>query len=111
MNKTPKEHAEQVTLVAWFRETYPDILIFAIPNGGKRNINEAKKLKLEGVLSGVSDLFVPEYKLWIELKRIKGGKLSDEQEAFGAEMLRIGHKFIVAHGWIEAKTTIQKIII
>ena len=33
-------------------------LIFAIPNGGKRHIGTARKLKAEGVRSGVPDIFL-----------------------------------------------------
>ena len=48
----------QKACVTWFRLQYPDIVIFAIPNGGKRNVIEASKLKATGVLPGVADLFV-----------------------------------------------------
>ena len=56
------------------------IRIFAIPNGGARHPAVAYKLKAEGVLRGVPDLYIPEWKLWIEMKRIKGGVLSDDQK-------------------------------
>ena len=53
-----KEDQLQSECVRWFRYQYPDIVIFAIPNGGKRNVIEASKLKATGVLPGVADLFV-----------------------------------------------------
>lgn len=53
----------QKACVTWFRLQYPDIVIFAIPNGGKRNAIEASKLKATGVLPGVADLFVMKYKV------------------------------------------------
>ena len=40
------EHGEQVAFVDWFRATFPSILIYAIPNGGKRSITEAKRKAL-----------------------------------------------------------------
>jgi hypothetical protein len=44
--------------VRWFRYSYPDVIIFAIPNGGSRNAIEAAKLKRTGTLAGVADLYV-----------------------------------------------------
>lgn len=76
----PTEHEEQRNFVQWFRRKYPKIRIFAIPNGGARHPAVAYKLKAEGVLRGVPDLYIPEWKLWIEMKRIKGGVLSDDQK-------------------------------
>ena len=57
------EHAEQAGFVTWFRTKYPGTLIFAIPNGGKRDIVTAKKLQMEGVTPGVPDLFIPAWSL------------------------------------------------
>jgi hypothetical protein len=44
----------------WQRLAYPDYYYqcFAIPNGGKRNLREAVRLKAEGVCPGVADVFV-----------------------------------------------------
>ena len=75
----PNEHFEQRELVKWFRQTFKGVRIFAIPNGGIRSLSTAAKLKAEGVSSGVPDLCVPEWRLWIEMKRVKGGSLSAEQ--------------------------------
>ena len=50
----------QAECVQWFRFNYPAYryLLFAIPNGGLRNIKVAAKLKKEGVVAGVPDLFL-----------------------------------------------------
>ena len=53
------EHEIQVNCVNYFRLRYPKGLIFAIPNGGQRNVIVASKLKAEVVLSGVPDLHIP----------------------------------------------------
>ena len=53
------EHILQVNCVNYFRLRYPKGLIYAIPNGGQRNVIVASKLKSEGVLSGVPDLHIP----------------------------------------------------
>jgi hypothetical protein len=93
------EHVEQSEFVAWFRRTFPEVEIIAIPNGGARNPVVAVKLKLEGVRRGVPDLFVPEWDLWIEMKVEKGGRESPEQKEFRAYLTKTcGHVVYVAHG-------------
>ena len=87
-SKLPKqsEHDLQCACIRWFRLQYPNEVIFAIPNGSQRNIVVATKLKAEGVVSGVSDLFLICPKghfngLFIEMKS-KGGKLTENQKTF-----------------------------
>ena len=50
----------QQTCITWFRMQYkePYALIFAIPNGGKRNIITATIQKKEGVVAGIPDLAI-----------------------------------------------------
>jgi hypothetical protein len=95
---SPTEHQEQVGFVNWFRGRFPHVLIFAIPNGEKRAISVAKRLKAEGVSPGVPDLFVPEWGLWIEMKRATGGRLSAEQKDMITYLEGIGQKVIVGKG-------------
>src|SRR5574344_584457 len=57
-NLTPTEHLEQVTLIAWYRRTYKNELLVAIPNGGKRHIKTAVSMKQEGTSKGFPDLFL-----------------------------------------------------
>jgi len=42
-------------------------------------LSVAAKLKAEGATSGVPDLYVPQWRLWIEMKRSTGGRLSKAQ--------------------------------
>lgn len=98
----PMEHAEQVTYVNWHERTFPNVLIFAIPNGGLRNIQVALKLQAEGEKPGVPDLFVPEWRLFIEMKRRKGGRVSKEQKEMMEELERIGYTCLVGNGWEDA---------
>lgn len=100
--RIPTEHEEQSAFIKWFRLKYRKTMIFAIPNGGNRNIVTASKLKAEGVLAGVPDLFVPDWKLFIEMKRQKGGRVSDEQKAVMAHLCGCGYRCIVAHGCEDA---------
>lgn len=83
------EHSEQVHLILWadggkIAGRYPNARkIFAIPNGGHRNVVVAGKLKAEGVRAGVPDLCFPEarggyFGLWIEMK-VRPNRPSAEQ--------------------------------
>jgi hypothetical protein len=94
----PSEHSEQVGFINWFRVQYPRVLIFAIPNGEKRSITVAKRLKAEGVVRGVPDLYVPAWNLWVEMKRVSGGRLSPDQKEMITYLENIGHKVIVGKG-------------
>jgi len=103
---SPSEHSEQVGFINWFRVKYPNVLIFAIPNGEKRAITVAKRLKAEGVVRGIPDLFIPQWTLWVEMKRISGGRLSPEQRGMIQYLEGIGQKVIVAKGAADASKQI-----
>ena len=105
-NTLPSEHQEQIGVIKWFRQKFPGVLIFAIPNGEKRSISVAKRLKAEGVVRGVPDLFVPEWNLWIEMKRQNGGRLSPDQKNMIEYLHRIGHTVIVGKGAADASRQI-----
>jgi len=100
------EHEEQRELVMWFRQTYPQVRIFAIPNGGYRGKAQGMRLKVEGVSPGVPDLFVPAYALWIEMKKVSGGVLSPEQKDWIQYLKTINHSVIVGKGYQDAKEQI-----
>jgi hypothetical protein len=102
----PSETEEQEGFVNWFRAKFSGVLIFAIPNGGHRSISTAKRLKAEGVVPGIPDLHVPAWRLWIEMKRVKGGKLSAEQEAMILHLEGLGHKVVVGKGAEDASAQI-----
>ena len=80
------EHRLQVACVRWMRFQHPNVLIFAIPNGGQRSVITAKRLKDEGVVAGVADLCILQasgewHGLFIEMKTEKG-KQTESQKAF-----------------------------
>lgn len=104
------EHLEQVELVAWFRKTYPKVRIFAIPNGGARSVSQGMALKAEGTSKGVPDIFIPEWLLWIEMKRQTGGVLSPEQKDWIQYLKFIGHKCIVGRGFEDAQKQVLEMI-
>ena len=86
------------------------MLIFAIPNGEKRAITVAKRLKAEGVVRGIPDLFIPQFNLWVEMKRITGGRLSPEQKGMITYLEGIGQKVIVGKGAADASRQILEFL-
>jgi len=104
----PSEHDEQVGFVNWFRTRFPKVLIFAIPNGGKRSIGAGKKFKAEGVVAGVPDLFIPAWDVWVEMKRKTGGRLSPDQKEMIKYLESEGYKVIVGKGATDASRQIME---
>ena len=106
-NITPKEEKEQENLVRWASYHWVGQHLFAIPNGGLRDKRVAARLKLQGVKPGVSDLMlaVPsrgKHGLFIEMKRAKGSRVSEEQQNFIDKRLEYGYEAKVAYGWEHA---------
>jgi hypothetical protein len=106
IEKVMTEDQVQMYFIQWFRRTYSDVRIFAIPNGGARAKTTAMQLKLTGVVAGVPDLYVPAWRLWIELKREKTGRLSEVQKDWLNYLRSIGDSTIVAYGLEDAKQQI-----
>ena len=113
----PTEEAEQEAVIEWaelMRNQVPELdLLFHIPNGGWRHPGTAVKMKKAGVKAGVPDLFLPvprglSHGLWIEMKRTKGGKVSDEQKDWIEALEHQGYVCIIAHGAEEACDAIWK---
>ena len=106
------EHDIQVNCVNYYRLRYPKGLIFAIPNGGQRNIIVAKKLKAEGALSGVPDLCVPIAKkgfhgLYIEIKNGNAGRLSENQKTTISKLQSEGYKCEVCRSFEEFRNVVD----
>jgi hypothetical protein len=106
--KKPMRHEESETqraCIKWFRLVHPHIVIFAIPNGGKRGAREAAIMKSEGTLAGVADLFVmfPNHGyhgLFIEMKT-DTGKQTDKQKFFQRSAENAGYCYRVARSFVE----------
>lgn len=116
----PSEHAEAVQLMQLVRlheNKHPDLRwLFAVPNGGHRNKVAACKLKAEGVKPGVPDYLLPVMNtdtsadMWcglaIELKRKRGGRMSDEQRDWIQFFDDQGWRAVVCAGHERAWTVI-----
>jgi len=117
--RKPRQHEEsrlQEACVTWFRLQYPKLalLLFAVPNGGKRThrtivVNgrvityspEAKQMKKEGVTAGVADLILLKpsggyASLCIEMKTTeKGSEQRESQKAWQKAAEEAGNKYVV----------------
>ena len=99
----------QTACVEWFRWTFPDYIIFSVPNGGSRNVIEAANLKRGGALAGVADLIVlAERKvLFVEMKTAKG-RQSQRQREFERKVSALGFAYVVCRSLADFSTTIYK---
>lgn len=114
--KTPSEGAEQAALIEWAHRASgrcPELrLLFHIPNGGSRGKVEAARFKAEGVKAGVPDLFLPVARggyhgLFIEMKRKKGGRVSEAQKGWITALNKQGFYAVVCYGCEDAAKTIK----
>ena len=107
-----QESTLQTDCVRWFRYQYPHLVIYAVPNGGSRNVREAQRLKAEGVLSGVADLVVlltQGKSLYIEMK-VKGNRQTQNQKDFQKKVIALGHTYAVCYTFDEFKQVIENYI-
>lgn len=108
------EHQEQVQVCNYL--ALHGKLFFSVPNGfiagGKNKFGALAKLTKEGYKKGVPDIFICEpigkYPgLFIEMKRAKGGTLSDVQKLWTEELKARGYCVHVCHGFDDAKEVID----
>ena len=113
----PTEEQEQAAVFEWvtiMRNRLPELdLLHHIPNGGDRHPAVAAKLKAQGVKRGVPDLCLPVARggfhgLYIELKRKKGGRVSEDQHGWLSELSAQGYRAEVCHGAEEACDVLYK---
>lgn len=91
-----KEDKLQEQIIYAVRLYYPSSLIYAIPNGGKRNPFEAARLKRQGVTAGISDLhFIHNGKMYFFEVKIPGGKQSLLQSQFEKFVKKQGFNYYI----------------
>ena len=102
----------QIACVRWFRLAYPKykLMLFSVPNGGKRTLMEAIIMKNEGVVSGVSDLILLVGRkgfnsLCIEMKNKTSQTLNQKTWQINAELN--GNKYVVCKSFDEFRITIE----
>ncbi|HMJ29824.1 MAG TPA: VRR-NUC domain-containing protein [Xanthobacteraceae bacterium] len=82
---------------------------FAIPNGGHRAKRVAIALKEEGGEAGVPDIFVLYRRqvYFLEMKKLRGGKVSKDQRAMMARLTAAGATCAVAKGLEQAISQLE----
>lgn len=112
----PTESEEQQTLFQWAERLcfrYPELaLLYHIPNEGKRSMSTGRKLKREGLKSGIPDIHLPiargqYHSLYIELKRKKGSSTTTAQKTWQQLLNKYGNKAVICYGWEEAARVLE----
>ncbi len=110
------ESKEQIDFIQWCKRNMAQHTelkkIFAIPNGGKRHIATASRMKLEGVKPGVPDMLLPVARrgfhgLFIEMKRTSGGSVSKDQKIWKGWLEEEKYAWKRANGFHQARRIIK----
>lgn len=122
----PSEHSQQAALFCWAAQhvgSIPELaLLFAIPNGGKRDKITGARMRAEGVKPGVPDIFwaLPRSRpnpyggtltgkfyhgLFLEMKVGSGG-LSSDQEEWRDRLKNQGYAYAVCYGYMSARAVL-----
>lgn len=96
----------------WAKHRHPELaLMYHIPNEARRSYALGKEMKAQGLRSGVPDICLPVPRggygaLYIEMKRRKDSRLSDNQRGWINGLNRAGNRAVVCKGWEEARSVI-----
>lgn len=110
------EDTEQMGVIDWANWNtgrFPELkLLFHVPNGGKRNAQEAARFKAMGVKAGVPDLCLPVPRggyagLYIEMKYGKN-KTTDKQDEWIRNLIEQGYLVKVCWGGEEATEVLEE---
>ncbi len=107
----PTEHQEQVKVVTYLRKA--NVLFYAVPNEAKRSMRLGAWMKAQGMQPGIPDLCIPiarggYHGLFLELKRLKGGVVSESQKFWIDALTKEGYFAVVCKGADAAIDEIQK---
>ena len=106
MKNNHREDDEQKAFMQFCAHNKELKWLFAVPNGGKRNVREAARLKAQGLKAGVHDLMLPKargiYKgMFLEMKYGKN-KLTDKQKEFAIDISAEGYCMLTCYSAGEA---------
>jgi hypothetical protein len=99
----PTEQKEQELLVKWLKIQYPNVLFCASAGGMRTSLGTAIKMQRAGYSKGFPDIFIYEprigfHGLAIELKRKKGGVVSEEQQEWITKLAARGYMAYICQG-------------
>lgn len=115
------ESKEQQALFAWWQYTHhslglPETVLFAVPNGGRRDAVTGARLKAEGVRAGIPDICLAVARggyhgLFLELKRpetpgSRKGQVSASQKVVQEALREQGYQCAVCYGARDAVSAI-----
>ena len=112
----PLETEEQQLLVTALR--WHGVKCFSVPNGailgGRNRFAQLRKLKAEGLLSGAPDLILADLDgmgrpVAVEMKRQRGGVVSDDQREAMDMLAACGWAVVVAKGAEDALAQLKKL--
>lgn len=112
---SPTEADEQKLLFDWLELAeikYPELeLAYHVANEGRRSYWTGYELKRQGMRPGVPDICIPVPRgqygaLYIEMKRPRGGRVTNEQRWWIDHLNRAGNYAVVCHGFDEARDVI-----
>lgn len=114
----PTEHQETVAVVTWWEHVCGSYglsrhVLHHSPNEARRSFTCAARLKAEGMRTGWPDLILAVPRggkgcLFLEMKRQKGGKLTDEQRTVLSVLEGAGNAVAVCKGASEAIMRIEE---
>ncbi len=108
-----KESQIQADIIKGIRLFYAnELFVFAVPNGGKRNVREAVAMKRTGTVAGVSDLIVlgnNKRVFFVEVKTDKG-KLSEPQIDFKKLVESKGFNYLLVRSFADFLKQYEAII-
>lgn len=109
------ESAEQQALFEWAeynKGKWPELeWMYHIPNEGKRSKARGAQMKREGLKKGVPDICLPVarggyHALYIEMKRVRDGRLTEDQKKWMSGLTRLGNRAVRCNGWEKASEEI-----
>jgi hypothetical protein len=105
------EAKRQAAIVEYVRWCAPQIVIYAVPNGGLRSKAEAARLKWTGVLAGVLDLtlVLPDGRTAHWETKTPHGRLSESQQNFITTLEALGHPWAVVRDIDDARRELARL--
>jgi hypothetical protein len=96
----PSELAEQQRLRKTLYYLAPSVMVVAVPNAARRTVWEARRAKQEGLAAGFPDLMAiwPGGIAFVEMKRLKGGTVSENQREWIERLQGFGFPAAVCRG-------------
>lgn len=109
VNLMREDNVQRLVVAHLQRRAAKGVIYWHTPNGGKRAISEAAKMKRLGVLPGVPDLLILRAGELFALElKTETGRLSDDQKHMLSELAKAGATTATAYGLDHALTLLEQ---